>query len=290
MPSIAVLGGFGFLGKPISQYFEVAGWKVEQLSRIRVGSKRDLVSYADIFDETSLKEMLLKLQPQVVLTTAWDTEHGKFWTSNLNEVYRDATLRFAELCFESNVETFIGVGTMSEYGLSPGICDAAITPLIPTDIYSEMKIETGLRLKELGERYGKKTHWARIFQAFGPNEKPERFVPGLISNLRKNNNFSIRTPNFEMDWIHTSDVASAVLYAVENSLNHFVDIGTGVGTSVKELSKLICYELNLDDSLLDFSEQIPGHEKRAVVSQSSQLLAHGWRPDESLRDRIKSLS
>jgi dTDP-glucose 4,6-dehydratase len=147
-----------------------------------------------------------------------------------------------------------------------------------------------LRLRELGERFGKQTHWARVFQAFGPNEKPERFVPGLISKLRKNENFSIRTPNYEMDWIHTSDVASAIFYAVENNLDHFIDVGTGVGTRVIELSKLICSELNLDESLLDFSEQIPGHEKKAVVSESSQLLAHGWRPNESLRDRIKSLS
>ena len=290
MRTIAILGSRGFLGKPIADHFSIAGWKVERLSRARTRDTDESVSYADIFDEESLTEMLSNVKPHVVLSTAWDTEHGKFWTSDLNEAYRDATLRFAQMCFENDVETFVGLGTMSEYGSSPGYCDADVTPLVSSDIYSKYKIETGMRLRDLGDKYGKQAHWARIFQAFGPNEKTERFVPGLISKLRDNEYFSIRTPNHEMDWIHTSEVASAILYAVENEFDHFIDVGTGMGTSVRELSYLICSELNLDESLLDFSEQIPGHEKKAVVSQSSQLLAHGWRPNESLRDRIRSLS
>lgn len=290
MRTIAILGARGFLGKPIADQFSSAGWKVERLSRTKARGSDDCVGYADIFDEVSLIEMLSSLKPDVVLSTAWDTDHGKFWTSELNEAYLHATLRFARLCFEYNVDIFVGLGTMSEYGSSPGVCNAVETPLIPSDTYSKSKIETGLKLRDLGEKYGKQVHWARIFQAFGPNEKTERFVPSLISTLRRNNQFSIRTPSYEMDWIHTSEVASAVFYMVEHSLDHFIDIGTGTATSVKELSYLICSELNLDESLLDFSEQVPGHDKKVVVSQSSQLLAHGWRPNESLRDRIRSLS
>ena len=92
-----------------------------------------------------------------------------------------------------------------------------------------------------------------------------------------------------MDWIHSEDIASALVFMVTNKLNHFVDVGTGVGTSVKELSELICHELKLDSSLLDFSYQIPGHEKKAVVDRRTQLLSLGWEPTESLRNRIRSL-
>ena len=253
MRTIAILGSRGFLGKPIADHFSNAGWKVVRLSRSSTRDTDEFINYADIFDEVSLTEMLSSSKPHVVLSTAWDTEHGKFWTSDLNEAYRDATLRFAQLCFESNVETFVGLGTMSEYGSSPGYCEAGVTPLVSSDIYSKYKIETGMKLRDLGDKYGKQAHWARIFQAFGPNEKTERFVPGLISKLRDKEYFSIRTPNHEMDWIHTSEVASAIFYAVENKMDHFIDVGTGTGTSVRELSYLICSELTLDGSLLDFS-------------------------------------
>ena len=223
------------------------------------------------------------------MSTSWDTEHGKFWTNESNVNYRDSTLKFAELSFQLGVETFIGLGSRCEYGTTPGFCNAQVSPLIGNDLYSKSKIETGIALKEIGERFGGQTQWARIFQAFGPNEKVERFVPGLIVKLQNNEKFPIRTPNSKMDWIHTEDVASAIVYTLENKLDHFVDIGTGVGTSVKELSELICEEFDLDASLLDFTGQIPNHEMTAVVDSASQLLSHGWQPAKSLRKRVRSL-
>ena len=289
MPKIGILGASGFLGSPIAEAFELAGWEVMSFSRTQSASSTRQEFLVDLFEEESLDRALFLSQPNVVLSTAWDTEHGKFWTNESNIDYRNATLRFAELSFQAGVETFIGLGTMSEYGISPGYCNADVTPLISNDIYSKSKIETGLELKKIGETLGGKTHWARVFQAFGPNEKSERFVPGLITELQNETEFSIRTPNFEMDWIHTADVASAIVFMLENKVNHFVDIGTGEGTTVKDLSELICEEFGLNAKLLDYSGQIPGHKKKAVVHKDSQLLSLGWRPTESLRNRIKSL-
>jgi nucleoside-diphosphate-sugar epimerase len=289
MPKIAILGATGFLGLPITTAFEAKNWEVIPISHAKSIESLQKGIFADLFDETRLKSVLSQTKPDVVLSTAWETEHGKFWTKESNNDYRDATLKFAELSFQAGVETFVGLGTMSEYGTSPGYCDANVTPLISTDIYSKTKIETGLELKKIGDTHGGKTHWARVFQAYGPNEKSERFVPGMITKLQNGTEFSIRTPNFEMDWIHTAEVASAIVFMLENSLNHFVDIGTGVGTTVKELSELICEEFGLDANLLDYSGQIPGHQKKAVVHRSSQLLSLGWRPTESLRNRIRSL-
>ena len=289
MQKVAVLGASGFIGSPIADAFSGLGWEVVSFSRSTIVNSAWQEHFVNLFDEESLTHALAFSKPDVVISTAWDTEHGKFWTSESNDSYRYATLRFAEMCFDAGVKTFVGMGTMSEYGMSPGFCNAAISPLIENDVYSKSKIETGVELKKIGEKFGRQTHWARVFQAFGPNEKSERYIPGLIANLKNGSKFSIRTPNFEMDWIHTSDVASAIVFMIQNQLNHFVDIGTGVGTTVKELSELICEELDLDSSLLDYSGQVPGHQKKAVVDRQTQLLSLGWQPTESLRNRIKSL-
>ncbi len=289
MPKIAILGARGFLGSAIAQEFSLSGWEVTKMSRQIESESTTGEVYADLFDESSLRIALESVNADVVLSAAWDTEHGKFWTSELNVAYRDATLRFADLCFELSVNTFIGLGTMSEYGTSPGLCNSGNSKLVSTDPYSKSKIETGLDLMEIGKKHNKQTHWARVFQAFGPNEKAERFIPSLIKHLAEDKSFSIRTPNFTMDWIHAEDIASAILFTLENDLDHFVDLGTGIGTSVKEISTLICEEFDFDESLLDFTDQVLGHEKTAVVDPASQLLAHGWKPHESLRSRVRSL-
>lgn len=289
MTRVAILGAHGFLGAPIAAAFSQNGYDVVSFSRTEKKDSLFREYQVDIFNSESLKLALIETKPNIVISTAWDTEHGKFWTNESNSRYRDSTLKFAELSFENGVESFLGLGTMSEYGTNPGICNAENSPLISSDIYSTSKIETGMELRLIGERFGLKTNWLRVFQAFGPNEKAQRFIPGLISTLRQKENFAIRTPNYEMDWIHTSDIATATLFVLENKLDHFVDVGTGIGTTVKDLSELVCAELELDFGLLDYSNQTPGHERKVIVDQNALLFSSGWRPAESLESRINSL-
>lgn len=289
MSKVVVLGGNGFLGLPISELLKEHGHEVFVFSRkapYRDSGKSLLV---DLFDTKSLRQAMEFCKPEIVVCTAWDTEHGKFWNSSLNPKYQSFTLKFAELSFELGVSKFLAFGTMSEYGNDPGLCNSAESELIGTDHYSRAKIETGISLKALGDSFDRKTNWLRIFQAFGPNENPDRFIPGLISSVNSGKSFSIRTPNYVMDWIHSHDIASAVLYALEKDLDHFIDVGTGIGTSVKSISELVCETLNLNSSFLDYTSEIPNHRKTAVVSQASPLLLSGWRPTVSLKERIASL-
>lgn len=148
MPKIAILGSTGFLGSPLALDFSRIGWEVVGFSRSASGNTLRREFLVDLFEEASLTAALSDSKPDVVLSTAWDTEHGKFWTNASNISYRDATLRFAELSFEAGAETFIGLGTLFEYGISPGLCNADDSPLINNDIYSKSKIETGLKRKE----------------------------------------------------------------------------------------------------------------------------------------------
>ena len=116
MAKIAIVGASGFLGSPIAIEFHDAGWEVIHFTRSESHDPPQKEIVTNLFDEPSLKSALIVSKPDVVLSTAWDTEHGKFWTNESNTSYRDATLSFAELCFEEGVDTFIGLGTMSEYG------------------------------------------------------------------------------------------------------------------------------------------------------------------------------
>ena len=92
-----------------------------------------------------------------------------------------------------------------------------------------------------------------------------------------------------MDWIHSSDIASAVMFTINKELGHFVDVGTGIATTVKSLSELVCSELDLDLELLDYSGQVPGHQKKAVTAPDTELLSLGWTPAEPLMSRVRSL-
>ena len=289
MTKVVILGSSGFIGSQLATVFESNNFEVVSFNRdiTRQGNRK--ICKIDLFDSDSLKKALKIERPDLVISTAWDTNPGTFWKSEMNMKFRDATINFAELSFQAEISTFIGLGTVSEYGMSPGICNSSNTPLVESDSYSKAKIQTGTSLYELGMKYGAKTHWARVFQAFGPKEKDQRFVPSLMASLRQGKRFFVRTPNYVLDWVHTEDIATAIFFGYNKKLGHFLDIGTGIGTSVAEFSNILCRELGFDLNLLDFSEAVPGHQKVAVVDKSSQILANGWTPHLELLDRIRSL-
>ncbi len=286
---ILIVGANGFLGRPIAQEFEDIGFDVIRVGRSRLTNPSGFSEVGDILDEESMVSILRRIKPKIVLSTAWDTDHGNFWTSPLNSTYRDATLSFAKNCFELNVESFIGLGTVSEYGRNSGSCNSSRTPVDPVNPYAEAKIFTGQALQRLGEEYGTRTQWLRIFQAYGPNEKPQRFVPSLISSLRKRNTFKINTPDNKLDWIHSLDIASAIAYSYRHNLDHFVDVGTGLGTTTADLAEMLCEELDLDSSLIEYSADQSTPTNIQFMDPDSQLLKRGWTPKLTLRQRLASL-
>ena len=284
MKKVAVLGASGFIGKPICNRLEQQGWQVARLSRVKSAGMHPV----DLFDEDSISEFLKLVRPNVVISTAWETENGKFWNKPTNDLYSLATIRFAEICFNEGVNSFIGLGTMTEYGYSPGKCNSEITPLEPLELYSQKKVEASFAIEKIARAYDSEFKWLRIFQAFGANEKKERFIPSLINTLGAEQFFSIQTPNNVLDWIHVEDIASALVFSISNGIEEYIDIGSGIGTSVRELSNMLCRALSLDSSLLKFSDQ-PGSPKSIYVDAESKLFQAGWRPEKSLSERLESL-
>jgi dTDP-6-deoxy-L-talose 4-dehydrogenase (NAD+) len=286
---VAVIGANGFLGTTITNRLNIDGWEVLPTSRLNSTQSQQKLSYVDIYDEASIDDFLLKNRPELVISTAWETEHGKFWNKETNIEYAAATTRLASRCYELGVLNFIGLGTMSEYGHAPGPCDSKITPLNPSDLYSKTKSETGIQLKEIAESFGRQFSWLRVFQAFGPKEKELRFIPTLIRTLGSGNKIEISSPHNKMDWIHSEDVASALSFSIANELFGFIDIGTGVSTSVADVSKEVSEIFGFDESLLVLNTSENPIKKNIYVSESSQILKLGWKPEKSLADRLRSL-
>ena len=289
MSKVAVIGANGFLGTTIANRFNSDGWQVLPTSRLVSAQRHQNFSYVDIYDEASIDDFLFKNKPELVVSTAWETEHGKFWNKETNVKYAMATTRLANRCYELGVLNFIGLGTMSEYGQAPGPCDSKTTPLNPADLYSKTKSDTGIRLKEIAESHGRQFSWLRVFQAFGPKEKEQRFIPTLIRTLGSGKKLEILSPQNKMDWIHSEDVASALSFCVSRKLFGYIDIGTGFSTSVGDISKNISKIFGFDESLLILKNSENSISKDIYVSESSEILKSGWKPEKSLADRLRSL-
>jgi nucleoside-diphosphate-sugar epimerase len=195
----------------------------------------------------------------------------------------------AEDCFKNGVERFIGIGSMTEYGTKNHSKFYEQISEMPIDSYSHEKIETCREISKLSLSYRKNFQWLRIFQAFGKGEKRERFIPSLIEALFNETQFLIGTPENVLDWIHIDEISTAIFHSVANIDLQVIDVGTGLGQSVLDVSRKICTIGGFDSSLIKYSSQDPRLRKELVVSETSPLLKSGWRPEKSLEIHLEEM-
>lgn len=285
MKSIAVVGATGFIGQEITSRFRSSNWEVYEYSRHHVSENSRL----NLLDESTWEAVFESGIPDIVLSTAWHTEHASFWSSSLNVDYSIATSKFAKYCMERKIKKFVALGSMSEYGSTNSLVAKEVEVKELSDLYSRKKIDTFKELLMLSNYYHVPVQWLRIFQAFGPKEKKDRLLPSLLSSLRKSESFILLTPLNILDWIDVRDIASAVLWSVTKLDDSLIDIGTGIPTSVAEISALVCEVHGFGTNLIEFGPQPLNTVKNLVVNKNSPLLKSGWLSDASLRDRLIAL-
>lgn len=84
------------------------------------------------------------------------------------------------------------------------------------------------------------------------------------------------------------DVAEAFAALLEHPLIGAVDIGTGVGTSVRQVVERIGQLIGRPD-LLRFGEQQPvAGDPPYVVADPSRLLSTGWQPQFTLDSGLRA--
>ena len=172
---ILVIGN-GFIGSAIVKRLESEGHELLTFSRtFKAGDKSqqvvgDVLNF-DIFAKTLL------WNPQVVIHTAWITDHATYAQDASNSEYAQFTSLLARAVSQSNIEHLIVLGTCAEYGTQNRACTAGITKLNPTTYYGKQKVIALNSAKEALLESKVRLTWARIFQPYGRNQDSNRLLP-----------------------------------------------------------------------------------------------------------------
>lgn len=283
---IAIIGANGFLGTAIQSVLKNSGYAITKTSRNpKLGSGEETIQL-DLFNPATWENLFSIIKPDIVICTAWETTHSKYWTSELNLMYMNYTKKFAEECFNKSVVKFIGIGSMSEYGYSPGRCNSKFNDVNPQDLYSESKVIASLGVSEIASNYGKKANWLRLFQPYGLNEKMERLIPKVINLMIDGSPISINYPEHQLDFTNANDIAKAVELIIEVDFEYYVDIGTGIPTSVRKLVEKLASiaEYKLKDS--NFKSIDIFNERNIYVDSQAEIFLKGWSPLRNLSGHL----
>ena len=193
-----------------------------------------------------------------------------------------------QAAYRHDVPTFLQVSTDEVYGSIPEGSATEDSPLVPSSPYAASKAAADLLAGAFNTTFGYPALITRSTNNFGPYQFPEKVIPLFITNLLDHQPVPVYGDGLnERDWLHVEDHCRALHRVLHRGTpGEIYNIGAGAHMSNLELPRRILRVMNLDESLIDFVPDRPGHDFRYSLD-ASKIQALGWTPQHSLEERLE---
>jgi nucleoside-diphosphate-sugar epimerase len=181
-----------------------------------------------------------QIKPDIMVHTAWITTPGVFWESQDNYKWIRASKKLIEEFSKSGGKYLVITSTCAEYSWDTEIPLNESSKTSPQSRYGKSKLELLNWLNQQQVPF----LWARTFFQFGLNEPNGRLVPSLIDSLLAGKEFEVKNPNDIRDFIFIEDVVQVLFNLIVKNHLGIINVGTGLGTSIRFITDLIASELN----------------------------------------------
>jgi len=168
-------------------------------------------------------------------------------------------------------------------------------PLFPTSVYAMTKLDQEQLCLLVGRAYEIPTIALRYFNVYGSRQALSNPYTGLcaivFSRLLNGRSPVIFEDGKQArDFVHVSDIVRANLLAMESTAEFTaLNIGTGIATSVNEVTSMLSVGLGVEISAERVGKYREGDIRHCVadISLAEQLI--GYRPTKRLADGIHEL-
>ncbi len=234
---ILIVGGSGFIGYHLAKNSLKKGWKVTSISLNKPPEKRFLkkVNYI-ICDITSKKFLNRKINGtfDFVVNLGGHVNH----TEKI-KTYKSHYLgckNLAEIFLKKKIDSFIQLGSGGEYGKISSPHKESDSGS-PKATYAKAKLLATKYLVNLHKINRFPCTILRLYQAYGPKQDTNRFLPVLITNCLKNKKFQTSSGNQYRDFIHVNDLVKAIFKAIKNkkTKGQIINIGSGKPLKIKKI-------------------------------------------------------
>ncbi len=296
---IFVTGGAGYIGSICVEQLLDLGHAVIVFDDLSEGHRRALDSRAefiegDLQEREQINAALRKTKPDAVMHFAANALVGesmqhpsKYFRNN---VY--GGLNLLDSMLENGVKRFVFSSTCATFGPPERVPIDETLPQRPINPYGESKLMFEKVLRWYDEIHGLTFVALRYFNAAGATEKygeDHRCETHLIPNVLKvvlgqKPNVEIYGTDYETpdgtcirDYIHIVDLAHAHLLALEANSSAFYNLGTGGGTSVREVIAS-CERVTGEKIQVIEKPRRPGDPPRLIASSEKIQSELGWKP------------
>ena len=297
-----VTGGAGFIGSHLTEKLHQNNIEVLVVDNLLTGKKENLLSldlentiYGDVGSEETLKIIKnfnpdvcfhLAAQSSVVISVEdplLDFEHNLLQPVQLIKTLLKTDCK--QFIFTSSGGTIFG--------------EPEVIPTSEDDYAGEPASPYGLAKKKLNElievmlqNETMSYSILNLSNVYGPRQDPhgEAGVMSIFTGKLMNN----ETPTIygdgkqTRDYVYVLDVVDALIKSAETDDNLFLNIGTGVETSVNELVSILSQKISWDGEP-EYAPKREGELLRSVLNNERAMSQIGWEPKYTLDTGLDEL-
>jgi UDP-glucose 4-epimerase len=304
MPTVIITGGAGFIGSHLAERFLREGWTVHIIDNLVTGKRENVPSGATLheFDIRDAKaaELVASTKPDVLAHLAaqmdvrrsvedpmYDASVNVVGSLNLLEAVRKQTPR-TRVVFASTGGALYGDNTKP-----PNFEDFKKDPESP---YAITKLTVEYYLAYYGRVHKLDTVAMRFGNVYGPRQDPHGeagVVAIFCGRILTGRPLTIYGDGLQTrDYVYVGDVADALWCAATKTLPPVglldargFNVGTGIGTSVVDMAKILLEEAGTEVPI-EFAPRRPGEAQESFVDIGKAGRLLGWTPRVTLREGL----
>lgn len=296
---IFVTGGAGYIGSICVEQLLNRGHEVAVFDNLTEGHRsavdeRAAFFEADLADREAVVRIMREVAPEAVMHFAAHalvgesmTDPSKYFRNNVSN-----GLHLLDAMVTCGVKKFVFSSTCATFGVPERMPIEESLPQRPINPYGESKLMFEQVLRWYDRIHGLRFTALRYFNAAGASEKfgeDHRIETHLIPNILKvalgqreaveiyGTDYPTPDGTCIRDYIHILDLAEAHIRALDQKESDFFNLGTGGGTSVREVIDC-CRRVTGRDITVVEKPRRPGDPPRLVAGSDKIRRTLGWAP------------
>lgn len=287
--TVLLTGASGLIGRQLVKPLMAAGFEVVSVSRSGRHAPDVKPIRANLLDPADIEAIFHRGKFTHLLHLAWHDNPRDRWTSSKNVSWAAASLELQRCFAKHGGIRAVGVGSCAEYDWTDDILSES-SPLNPQSLYGISKLATSIAMKDDAINFGVRFAWARLFFCFGPGEPPGRLVGDLIHGMRLGQPVNCTDGLQIRDFLHTQDIATALTAILDSDVEGTINVGSGIGTPVKEIISEVGKCFDRPDLIRLGSIPRSPNDAAKIVADNSRLRRElQWAPQFSVADGIADI-
>lgn len=297
---ILITGGAGFIGSNFIRYIldKYPEYKIINLDKLTYAG--NLENLKDLEDNSNYKfikgdicdgkivnqsikgcDLIINLAAQTHVDRSI-VDPSEFVRTN---VYGTYVLLEAARAY--NISRFIQVSTDEVYGSREEGRFSEEDPLRSNSPYAASKAAADLLAQAYHNTYNLPVIVVRPSNNFGPYQFPEKLVSLFITNILEGKKVPLYADGLNVrDWLFVLDNCRAIgLVLHKGKVGEVYNVGAGNEMTNLELTRLILKKLGEPESLIEYVQDRPGHDRRYAL-ECRKIKGLGWEPQYNFEEAL----